>query len=73
LVSRSALSIWLKKNDARFGQRDRAMGAVKQPGAQGVFQGTDVHAQRRLADVQVARGNRKAHGLGHGHEVTQLT
>src|ERR1700741_1651400 len=52
--------------------RDTARAAFEQGTAQFVFEFLDVAAERRLGDVQRARGGGKAATLGDGNEITDL-
>ncbi len=57
---------------ARLRQRHAARRALEEPHAQLVLERTDLRAERRLRDPQLARGLREARGAGDGREVAQV-
>ena len=60
------------KSLAGFRQLNAMRGAVKQQGAEFLFEVLDLLTQRWLADADARRRTREVEILGHGQEIPQM-
>ena len=59
---------------ASIGEGDRALGlAGEELGAEHVFQGADLVAERRGRDIEALGGTAEMQLLGNGREISQVT